>query len=287
MDAWTTARGLFPETQAKALERYPDAEEIRLRIGKPPTVVIAGAERQVSHDVIDQNLLHHVLEKATDASLHAAAPAIREGFISYRGLRIGVCGEAVFTDSSLSSLRSFSSLSIRIPHDVPESCSELIGNLLSPQPRNILIAAPPGIGKTSFLRELIRRAAMEMRRVSVIDERNELSASISGAAQFDLGLGSDVMVGVPKEKAAMMLLRGMNPQIIAMDEITQREDLKIIEQITGCGVLLFATAHGKDREDMMKRPLYRKLFAYDIFQELVTIRCEQGKRIYNRERLRV
>ena len=83
----------------------------------------------------------------------------------------------------------------------------------------------------------------------------------------------------------MMLLRGMNPQIVAMDEITVEEDLRAVEQIVGCGVLLFATAHGKDREDMLRRPLYRKLLTGGVFRELVTIRCLGGKRIYDRESL--
>ena len=286
MDTWTITRSLLPETLAAALAKYPDAEELRLRRGKLPGVVLAGREHTVNTLTVTREMLLHVLEKATGASLHAAAPAIRSGYISYRGLRIGVCGEAVYSGETMGGLRSFSSLAIRIPHDCTADCSPLIEKLVYPAPSSVLIAAAPGVGKTSFLRELIRAAARSL-RVAVIDERNELSACITGEAQFDLGPGSDVLVGVPKGRAAMMLLRGMNPQIIAMDEITDASDLRAVEQIAGCGVLLFASAHGRDREDMLRRPLYRELLTGGVFRELVTIRCLGGKRIYERESLNI
>ena len=131
----------------------------------------------------------------------------------------------------------------------------------------------------------LRRASAKNLRVSVIDDRNELSASVSGKAQFDLGPGADVLVGVPKARAAGMLLRGMNPQIIAMDEITQETDLNAVEQISGCGVVLFAAAHGRDLEELQRRTLYRTLLESGVFRELVTIACKGGKRVYTREAL--
>ena len=285
MDAWNAVKGLLPEELSAKLEKYPAAEEIRLRLGRAPTVVTAGRERPFYETPVTQTVLLRVLEKATGASLHAAAPALKNGFITYRGIRIGVCGEAVYAENGIRSLRGFSSIAIRIPHAFPADCDTLIENLLRAGPLSTLIVAPPGVGKTSFLRELIRRAASRPLRVCVIDERNELSASVSGTAQFDLGQGSDILIGVPKAAAAMMLLRGMNPQIIAMDEITQENDLRVIEEICGCGALLFATAHGRNLDDMKKRPLYCRLLESGIFQELVTIRCQGGRRLYDREAL--
>lgn len=286
MDSWAIAKSLLPVTLASNLDRYSTAEEIRLRLGKHPAVVIGGREVKVSGETVDQSLLRRILEKATGASLHTAAPGLRNGYISYRGIRIGICGEAVYTNGEMSALRAFSSLAIRIPHRFSADCGKLIESLIYPQPLNTLIISPPGVGKTSFLRELIRCAASASLRVSVIDERNELSANLSGEAQFDLGHESDVLVGVPKPQAGMMLLRGMNPQIIAMDEITQKMDIQTVEEIAGCGVTVFATAHARSIEDMKKRTLYRELLEKEIFAELVTIRCLGEKRLYSREALK-
>ena len=285
MDAWKTALRLLPEALAETVQQYPAAEEIRLRPGKALNIVLAEAAHTLPDITVKQADLYRVLEIATGASLHAAAAGLRAGYIACRGLRIGVCGEAVYTGDELSGLRNISSLAIRIPHTVTGECDSLIESLLHPKPGSVLICAPPGVGKTSFLRALIRHAADEGFRVAVVDERNELSASFSGSAQFDLGQRSDVMVGVRKAEAAMMLLRGMNPQVIAMDEITQREDLAAVEEIAGCGVLLFATVHGRDRQDVQKRPLYKSLLERGIFDTLVTIRCTGGRRSYERESL--
>ena len=285
MDAWTTAKSLLPEELLTAVEQFTAAEEIRLRIAQPPAIVIMGREKRLSKPMVTQKHLLHILEKATGASLYAAAPSLKNGFIGYRGLRIGVCGEAVYTQEHLNGLRGFSSLAIRIPHASLTGCNTLLDGLLRPEPVSTLIASPPGLGKTSLLRELIRRAAAENYRVSVIDDRNELSASISGRPQFDLGQGSDVFVGIPKAQAAVMLLRGMNPQIIAMDEITQEEDLNAVEQICGCGVMLFATVHGRNLNEMRTRPLYRRLLDSGAFQTLVTIQISGRTRLYTREAL--
>jgi len=285
MEAWKIVLSLLPAKLSEAVKPYPAAEEIRLRLGRAPGIVLAGREESLCKVCVSREDLQRILEKATGASLHTASSSLSAGFIAYKGLRIGVCGEAVYIGDRLSGLRNISSLSVRIPHALPEDCTPLIDSLLWPRPESTLICAPPGAGKTSFLRELIRRAAELPLRMAVIDERNELSASLSGEAQFDLGQGSDVVVGIRKPQAAMMLLRGMNPQIIAMDEITQESDLQVIEQVAGCGVLLYATAHGKNREDMVKRPLYSKLLEQGFFHTLVTIRCIGGKRIYERESL--
>lgn len=285
MEAWKIALGLLPEKLFKAVIPYPTAEELRLRLGKAPGLVFAGKEQSLPEAAVSREDLQRILEKATGASLHSAASALSAGYIAYKGLRIGVCGEAVYIGDRLSGLRNISSLSIRIPHAAADDCKSLIDSLLWPRPESTLICAPPGVGKTSFLRELIRRSAALPLRVAVIDERNELSASSAGEAQFDLGQGSDIVIGVQKAQATMMLLRGMNPEIIAMDEITQENDLRVIEQIAGCGVLLYATVHGKNREDMRKRPLYNRLLEQGVFHTLVTIRCIGGRRIYERESL--
>ena len=74
----------------------------------------------------------------------------------------------------------------------------------------------------------------------------------------------------------MMLLRTMGPSWIATDEITSAADIDAMEEISRCGVHLIATAHGNDRDDLYKRPLYRKLLEADIFRHLIVLKQDKS-----------
>lgn len=287
MDSFETACQLLPSPLRRRIEafgqRHP--EEIRLRLLRPPALVINGRELELTGDRLSENELNQVLERATGASLHAAMPGIVSGYISYKGLRIGICGIGIMNQGQLAGFRDFSSLAIRLPRECRGICSGFIDRLTQPGLENTLIVSPPGLGKTTLLRELIRVLSDRGTRVAVLDERNELSASTGGKQHFDLGRCSDVLVGVPKGTGVGMLLRGMNPQVIAMDEISAGEDKQVIERIIGCGVSILASAHGRDRHDMLRRPMYRELFEMGAFSNILTISRDGETRRYSLERL--
>lgn len=266
-------------------EMLTGAEEIRLRVGQVPMMQQNGREYPIHGEAVTEEELMRVLEKATGASLHTVSAALANGFISYHGLRIGVCGTAFERDDKVSGFRWFSSLAIRIPRECKGICNDIYARLRKEQPDNLLILSPPGMGKTTVLRELIRRFSNDGIRVGVVDERWEIAASEQGRVQFDLGAHSDILSGVPKAKASMMLLRTMNPQIIAMDEITQPEDLNAIREIIGCGVRLLATAHASGPEELHKRPLYRTMLAERQFEACILIRMQDAERRYELQEL--
>ena len=83
----------------------------------------------------------------------------------------------------------------------------------------------------------------------------------------------------------MMLLRAMSPQILAFDEITSPDDLAVIEEATGCGVALLATAHARCRADLERRPLYAAMLTKRIFTHAIWINMTGGRRSYTLERL--
>ena len=91
-----------------------------------------------------------------------------------------------------------------------------------------LLSGMSGSGKTTLLRSCIRALSENRQRVAVVDERLELAGAVHGVPQFDLGPCTDVLSGCPKGEGMLMLLRGMNPQWLAVDEITQPEDLAAI-----------------------------------------------------------
>ena len=121
--------------------------------------------------------------------------------------------------------------------------------------------------------------------MGVPDERGEIAALWNGRPQLAVGRRTDVLEGCPKAQGLMMLLRAMNPQILAADEITAPEDVRALVTAAGCGTALLATAHGRDREDLTRRPLYRELMEARVFRRLVYIRPQQGARRYEVEGL--
>lgn len=282
MDAFETALRLIPPRYLDKCRRSfgAEAEEFRLRVGRNMTVLCAGREIALPGEPLREDELLRTLEKATGASLHSAAAEMARGFIACEGLRIGLCGVVVEQNGAVKGFRSYSSLSIRIPHEVRGACDGIFRRLTAGDYENTLILSPPGGGKTTALRELIRLFADSGCRVGVVDERGEIAGAGSGRAGFDLGRSSDVLTLCPKREGAMMLLRGMNEQLLAMDEITQREDLAVIREIVGCGVGLLATAHAAGTDELRRRPLYAALLEERLFTRAVVITREQGRRRY-------
>ena len=82
-----------------------------------------------------------------------------------------------------------------------------------------------------------------------------------------------------------MLLRAMNPQVVAVDEITAREDILAMTMAANCGVALLATIHAADTAELQRKPLYRELLKARVFSRAVVIHREGGERKYLMEEL--
>ena len=263
-----------------------EAEEFRLRAGRRATLLIGGTETPISSVPVDTGDIEYVIERATNASVHTAQSSIAKGFINCSGgIRIGLCGTGIIDKDKVTGMRGISSLAIRIPHEIRGCGQAAIDKVKADTVGSVLILSPPGYGKTTFLRECIRQLSDSGKRVSVADERGELAAVHRGVPQFDLGKESDIMSGVPKAQAVMMLLRAMNPQIIAMDEVSSPEDVEAAETASGCGVRLIATAHAADKSELYRRPVYKRLLELGVFKNTVVIENRCGRRSYSYEEL--
>lgn len=256
-------------------------EEVRCRIGRPVSVLCGGNMRLLSTGNVSAAHLDYLFERATNASVHAYAEEIQNGFLfTSSGYRIGLCGTIYYSGQAIAGIRELTSVSVRIPRELRGCADDVYPKLVEAGFRSTLILSPPGCGKTTLLRELIRRLSLSGNRVSVADERGEIASVGSRRPAFDLGPNTDVMTGGEKAVCAMMLLRAMNPQILAFDEITEKADLNAVMQAAGCGAALLSTAHAMDRKTLQTRSLYRELIDSGVFEKAVWIQMEDGKRKY-------
>lgn len=283
MDGWSHALRLLPGPLRSVAERTVSglaAEELRLRLGKPMSVCAAGREESADAEAVTADDLRAVLERASGASFQAVESQIRAGFVmAPGGVRVGLCGTAVMQEGVAVGLRDFTSLCIRIPHELRGCADGVYPMLTKPAFASTLIYSPPGAGKTTLLRELVRRLSDDGYCVAVADERGEIGGAV-GPDGFDLGAHTDVMTALPKAQAVLQLTRTMSPQIVAMDEITDEADARALLAAAGCGTALLATVHAADMQDLKARPVMRRLLESGVFARTVAIARRDGRRVY-------
>ena len=293
------AAALLPECWQKAAMHLPDwqkasAEELRLRVGQPMTVLLPEGEVLPGSHLppVTRTDLEQLCDSVTNYSGYAFAESIRQGYLTAKGgFRIGLCGTAVVRQGENTALRDYSSAVIRIGREQTGLAEQVIGEILQHgRFVSTLILAPPGLGKTTLLRDLVRLLSdgtpdMPACRVALADERSEVAAMYQGQPQMAVGCHTDVLDACPKAIAIPMLLRGCNPQIIAADEITAAEDLHAMEQAANCGVSLLATIHAANRRELEQKPLFRNLLAMRVFEKAVIISRCGGQRVYRVEEL--
>lgn len=245
---WNKTQLLAILPQRLRMERYEAVSEVRLRLGQRPRLVTVGGWKDLDGPVT-MDELRFVLNAASGYSPWTAE-SLREGYLTAPGgHRIGVCGDGP----------EASSLCIRVARDVLGIATGL------PPDQSLLILGPPGSGKTTLLRDHIRQVSRR-HMVSVVDERRELFPD-----GFSRGENTDVLSGVDKPRGIDMVLRSMGPEVIAMDEVTSKDDCEALLRAAWCGVRLLATAHADSVKDLKTRTVYRPLAEAGVFTKAVVL----------------
>ena len=264
--AWKELLSVLPLWMRKEVDQQ-GAEtllELRLRINSPPELVFREESRWMDQNITKEDL-NYIVNTASRYSPWAAA-SVAQGYITIAGgHRIGLCGEGIIQNGVVVGMKHVTSLCIRVARDFPG-----LADCIPLQCGSVLILGPPGWGKTTLLRDLIRRLEMT-EKICVVDERNELFPE-----DFYRGRRIDVLSGCSKEKGIPMLLRAMGPSCIAVDEITDPEDTASLIRASNCGVRLLATAHATSVSDLRSRSVYRPLLENHIFDMVLMLKKDNA-----------
>lgn len=248
---------LLPYRLRDTLTRIDEIIELRIRRDMPIKVTYTG-ESKVLNIIATAEDIGYIVATATQSSIYAYQDKLREGFLPYDGgIRIGIAGEGVIDGGKLVSIANISSLSIRLPHEVRGCASSL--KWLTDNYESSIIISPPGVGKTTLLREMTRVLSRGRTNILVIDERGEIASSQSGKAMLDVGISSDIVSYTPKAVVYESAVRTMSPDIIVTDEIFGSYEVGVIVDCIRSGVKVLATLHGESVQTTLDKPIYKPL----------------------------
>lgn len=256
-----------------------DLEEIRIRVNCPIILKFNNRE-EILQDKITNEDTKEILQFVCENSIYAYQNEINHGYITIRGgHRVGITGNCVIENDKVINISHIYSLNFRISKQRIGSANEVIKHIIDIENNNIfttLIVSPPGAGKTTILRDLIRQLSTGIdyinfkgKTIGVADERGEIAAMYKGTPQNDVGIRTDILDNVPKWVGMEMLIRSMAPQIIVADEIGNIEDVNAINYATSCGVKGIFTAHGETLEDINANLYLRKIIELNIFEIII------------------
>lgn len=258
-------------------------EEIRIRNHRPIFLKIGQEEVQTKILVHTEEILE-ILQKLCDNSIYTYQNQICSGYITIRGgHRIGITGNVVIDkDGQVMNISHIYSLNFRVARQVLDCSRSVLRYVLDIGKNNIyntIIVSPPGRGKTTILRDLIRNLSNGIPEyhfhgvnVGVVDERGEIAAMYKGVPQNDIGQRTDVLDNISKDLGMQMLVRSMNPKIIAADEIGTIQDVEAIKYAVCSGVKGIFTAHGSDISDIIQNPILKELYQQDIIERILVIK---------------
>lgn len=249
-----------------------DISELRLNSGRAVAIVfpdkilyltdrgLTANPKNTSAIVTLPTDIDGIVNALSHYSIHSCCGQLSEGvFVLRGGIRVGLSGR--FNSNGV--LTDITGLNFRISRNIA-GCGEKVYKLISEQNCGVVICGGVNSGKTTILRDLCRLVG-NRRKVTLVDERNEIACTMGGIIQNDVGNLTNVLTGCTREKGIISAVRTLSPDYIFCDEISTAEDAQAIISSMGCGVKFCATVHGGSYREMCSRPVMQRLFRAEVF----------------------
>lgn len=236
--------------------------EIHVAVGRRSSVVSLSERIFLTTEITPSDMQRTVVALC-NGSVYAHRDTMAEGYISLgSGVRVGLCGQARYERGRLVGVSDVTSLVIRIPTVASSLINELWRAWKSAE-RGMLVYSAAGAGKTTALRTLAPRIAVEERaRVAVIDERCEFSGD--ECCRYGIML----FRGYKRADGMEIALRTMTPDVLVVDEIGSSAESSAMLESLNSGVRLLATAHGVSVASLLHRGGVRPFLdncVFDVF----------------------
>ncbi len=284
---------IMPKRLELILNKLPESvankiTEVRLRGEMPVVLIVPGRTYFVDLQgnictsytdkclKISKSELRAVFERLCDYSVYSQKENLVNGFVTMScGNRVGIAATAVAQAGTVKNIRDVSSLNFRVSREIFGCSDKVFTNVFSGGAKSLILAGPPGSGKTTFLRDICRRLSNgymgKYYKVAVIDERKELAAVNNGTPAKNLGINTDILDCYPKGKGIETALRVLSPDVIVCDEIGSEDEVSQIISGINSGVKFILSVHASSRRELCFKKQVIHLLRTGEFEKIVLL----------------